>query len=447
MSPRWRAAALLLTIAAACSKDGGIDPVPTNTTYTSTWARIQGSILVPSCTSGCHTTGSSDANQSGLALEGSGAYNALVGIAAKNAAAKADGMLRVKASDPDASYFYWKLLYLTPPAGHDYGAPMPLGKQALTYGQIEYIRRWIAAGAPATGEVADTTVLANTTRFDVNAFTPLAPPSQGYQLRIEPFSVAPNFERELFIYKKVGNTTDVFVNRIETKMRLGSHHFLVYTMRPETPVFGIPTVNLVRDIRNPDGSMNFVNMLPMAWHIFFGGSMTPTSDYRFPDGVAMRIPANDALDLNAQYVNKTNIANIGEAYANLYTVSQASVQREAKALDMNNTDLTLPARTRTTVTKTFAVTQTTTIFLLTSHMHARGEKFVIKIYGGARNGEVVYENTDWEHPLMKPFTTPIVLTAGQGLTSEITYNNDTDRIIKFGLTSEDEMGIIFGYYY
>jgi hypothetical protein len=42
---------------------------------------------------------------------------------------------------------------------------------------------------------------------------------------------------------------------------------------------------------------------------------------------------------------------------------------------------------------------------------------------------------------------PIVLNAGEGLTSEITYYNETDRAISFGLTSEDEMGIIFGYYY
>jgi hypothetical protein len=40
-----------------------------------------------------------------------------------------------------------------------------------------------------------------------------------------------------------------------------------------------------------------------------------------------------------------------------------------------------------------------------------------------------------------------VLQAGQGLTSEITYYNETNQAIGFGLTSEDEMGIIFGYYY
>ena len=85
--------------------------------------------------------------------------------------------------------------------------------------------------------------------------------------------------------------------------------------------------------------------------------------------------------------------------------------------------------------------------MLTSHFHRLGQKFVIKIYGGARNGEIVYTNTDWEHPLVKSFTTPIVLQPGEGLTSEVTYNNTTGKTVGFGLTSEDEMNIIFGYYY
>jgi hypothetical protein len=29
----------------------------------------------------------------------------------------------------------------------------------------------------------------------------------------------------------------------------------------------------------------------------------------------------------------------------------------------------------------------------------------------------------------------------------VTYNNTTNKIVNFGLTSEDEMNIIFGYYY
>jgi len=85
--------------------------------------------------------------------------------------------------------------------------------------------------------------------------------------------------------------------------------------------------------------------------------------------------------------------------------------------------------------------------MLTSHNHEMGEKFIIKIKGGSRDGEVVYESTDWAHPLVKDFSTPISLKKGEGLTSVVTYNNKTAKAITFGLLSTDEMNIIFGYYY
>jgi len=84
---------------------------------------------------------------------------------------------------------------------------------------------------------------------------------------------------------------------------------------------------------------------------------------------------------------------------------------------------------------------------LFSHTHKLSEKFEILIKGGTRNGEIIYTSTNWEHPAKIDFANPIALKAGEGLTSRITYNNYTDQTIRFGFTSDDEMGIIFGYYY
>jgi len=123
------------------------------------------------------------------------------------------------------------------------------------------------------------------------------------------------------------------------------------------------------------------------------------------------------------------------------------VQFEAKTLDLNNQDIPIPAGQRVTFKKTFTFNTVTRIIQLTSHTHKLGEKFIIRIAGGPRNGEIVYENTDWEHPLIKNFTTPITLQPGEGLMSEVTFFNNTSKAVSFGLTSEDEMNIIFGYYY
>ena len=424
--------------------------VPTPTVALSSFDRIQHEILDRQCV-GCHTSGMPYARESGLALESSQAFAQLVGVAATQAAARSDGLRRVMPFKADSSLLYHKLAWASGHHAHDYGLLMPMGTtEGISLGQLEYVRRWIEAGAPRTGSVVDTMLLADRVGQRIAAYAPLAPPDRGVQLRVDSFSVAPNFERELFVYRKLGNAADLFVDRIETRMRAGSHHFLLYAFDPDNQRFPCtvrPPADAVRDIRNPDGSMNLIAMLPMACHVFVAGSMTQAGDYRFPAGVALRLPANSALDLNVHYVNRTGAAFPGEAAVNLHAVDRSAVAHVASTLNMSNTDFELPPRARTTVRKTFTVKEAMTVFTLTSHMHQLGERFVVRVRGGARDGEIVYDNTDWEHPSIVTLAQPLVLRAGDGLTSEITWNNTTARTIRFGLTSEDEMGIIFGYYY
>jgi hypothetical protein len=249
------------------------------------------------------------------------------------------------------------------------------------------------------------------------------------------------------VYRKVNNAAPVYVNRIETRMRVNSHHFVLYTLLPQTPAFVMPQPDVIRDLRNADNTLNVSTALTMGYHVFLGGSMMPNYTYTFPAGVALELPANAAVDLNSHYVNTGTASITGEAYANFHTVDRSSVVHVARTLNLSNTTITLPPGQRKTINKTFTFDERRTIVMLTSHMHKLGEKFVIRIAGGARNGEIVYEATDWSHPLTQSFEPPLVLEPGQGLISEVTYNNTTTRTVNFGLTSEDEMGIIFGYYY
>lgn len=422
-------------------------PPPTPTEGAASFAQIQTTILTPSCaTASCHVGSTS---QGGLALTPDVAYDNLVGVKPTNPNALADGLRRVMVGKPDSSLLYHKLVF--PPGHHarDYGNPMPTGTAGLSVGQLEFVRQWIAAGAPRTGVVASAALLADRSAQLSPPFVPLAAPvaGTGYQLKVDSFDVSANFERELFNYRKVGNPADIYVNRIETSMRPFSHHFVLYTMDPRTPPAFVPGPDVVRDIRNPDGSMNFANMVAMGYHVFLGGSMQPRSDYTFPAGTALKIPANAAIDLNVHYANHTVTKVQGEAYVNLYTVPATQVVHPLSTLNLQNTSLVLPAGKETVVQKDFTFGAQTTITGLTSHMHARGTKYQIRVVGGARDGELVYESTDWEHPTLVNYTVPIVLEKGQGLRSIVTYNNTTSRNIFFGLTSEDEMDIIFGYYY
>ena len=118
-----------------------------------------------------------------------------------------------------------------------------------------------------------------------------------------------------------------------------------------------------------------------------------------------------------------------------------------KVLDFGNNSLNIPANKKTVLTKDFVFDKNVKVVTLFSHTHKLGEKFEILIKGGARNGEVVYTSTNWEHPEKTDYSPNISLKKGEGLTSRITYNNITGKAVNFGLTTEDEMGIIFGYYY
>lgn len=444
------AASIALAALAACS--GGDEPAPGNGPNggaDGSFARIQREIFDVSCTS-CHRSGDANARQSGLVLTSDSSYQQLVGVVPVQTTAKIDGMLRVKAFKSDSSLLLHKLAWVPGHHSRDYGNLMPMGTtQGVTAGQLEYVRRWIEAGAPRTGHVADTLVLRDN-RVQSAAFSPLPAPASGIQLKVDSFSVVPSSERELFVYRRVGNADDIYVTRIESRMRPGSHHLLLYTFdesRTSFPCNTRPSANAVRDIRNSDGSLNVINMLPMACHIFFAGAMTPDFDYRFPPGVALRLPPNAALDFNVHYVNRSPAPLPGEAFANLYTVDRAQVTTVARTLNFANENITLPAGQRTTLSKTFTVSTRTTILALTSHMHALGERFEIRVRRGNGAEQTVYVNTDWEHPGLVNFPTPIVLEAGDALMSVVTWNNITANTVRFGLASTDEMDIIFGYWY
>lgn len=411
----------------------------------SSFAQLQVQVLDKSCaTAGCHVAGS---RNTPLVLTGGDVHARLVGAAPANAAARADGLLLVDPGNPARSLLWHKLTVVPGHHAASYGGAMPLGQDALSVEQVEFVRQWIERGAPRDGAVVPAALLAGTTPQSTTAYTALTPPptGSGFQLKVAPFPVSPKFEREFFTYQRVGNTDTAYVTRMELQMRNGSHHLIAYDFAPDLPGGLRPAEGTLRDIRNPDGSQNLLNMIAMPWHVFLVGAQTPRSTYEFPAGVALRLPPNARLDLNSHYVNAGTKEIVGEAEVNLHTVPRSQVTKVAEALFLSNQQITIPQGRDTTITTTFRMTKATQVLMLSSHMHKRGIRFRIRWVGGARDGELLYDSDTWEHPAIVNFPTPLELAAGEGLRSEVTYRGDPGRVVRFGLTSEDEMGIIFGY--
>ena len=439
----------------SCSKST-VDPQTAPTSQTSvlgSFDLLQEKVLTPSCaTAGCHlaVTDASFA-QHGLVLAKGQSYGNMIGVTPKNSVAVSNKLSRVKKFSSAESLLYHKLNW--DQSHHvmaNYGAPMPLGGKPVSKGQLDFVQKWIEAGAPDKGVVVDAKLLDDTTPSftEPTDFISLDPPAKegktGLQLKVDRFIVAPNFERELFVRKPLNNAEPIYINRIKLKSRSNSHHMVLYDFRSKNM---LPALNEVRDLRNLDNSLNIATVIQMSNHIFLGGGTDPNSDYTFPEGTAILLPANASIDLNPHYFNKTKDNLFGENYVNLYTVPAAQVKKVVNMIDFNNTSFSLPANQTTVVSKTFTFDSDVAIVSLTSHTHERGKLFQIKIKGGTRDGEIIYEDTDWAHPKVINYAQPILLKKGEGLTSVVTYVNNTSKTLSFGLTSEDEMNIIFGYYY
>ena len=407
----------------------------------------------------CHVSGSSFAEQSGLILTDDVAYEELIDVTPNNIHAAEDGLKLVGTNGIGSLYnsFLWEKIN-APNYEHfyedhpEYGSVMPLGLDFLTNGELEFIRQWIIAGAPEEGVVASESLLLDETVFSPPAFEPLEIPENGIQVHIPPFNVPPQFERELFYYVEIDTPGYVYVNRIASTMRPGSHHFIVYTY-DGVAQNNLPSNEVYRDIRNFDGTVNPGVLFQMQFQKFISGTQTRLFDYTFPEGVALKIDPSFGFDLNSHYANYSNDTIVGEVYNNFYFSDVADVNHVAEILQLNNNDIYLPPNQETTISSKFWIEQEigdpANIFQLFSHAHKLNTQFkVFRINQNEPDSrELIYISYDWEHPPVMKFDPPLFFNENEGIEMEATYFNDTDETVEFGLLSVDEMMIVFGLYF
>ncbi|HIC01252.1 MAG: hypothetical protein VCF25_29355 [Candidatus Poribacteria bacterium] len=420
-----------------------------------TWLVIQDQILSRRCVS-CHQDGTSEALQSELILTPDVAYNQLINRTPKNLTARAGGLTLIgtEGSKSLAKSFLWEKIN-APNEDHfyqdhpSYGTIMPPPPlPPLTYGELEFIRKWIIEGVPKAAVVADPRLLENIDQYQPQvAFVPPLPPKEGKQLHVKQFEIQPNSEREFFYYQPLNNPEPIYINQVEVSMKPGSHHFLIYGFQRNTPAFMIPQPHIYRELRDANGNYILATIQSMRFHTFVAGTQWPKMNYEFPAGIALKIPANYGFDLNSHYVNRTNSEVAGEVYVNLHYADPKQIEHTADVIAFTNFDIRLPPHQITTLQKTFNFKKRVHIFQLFSHAHELNTEFRVEISGGARNGEEIYFTDDWEHPPILELDPPLVLDAGRGFKLIATYNNTRDKEVGFGFLSTDEMMILFGLYY
>ncbi len=433
----------------------------------STYHDIQDYVFDKSCANSvCHAA---PANSANLNLTYGLSYQSLVGRTPQNPAAAAAGMKLVEPGNPANSFLLTKLMG---PANPAFGAKMPFNAGSIHEAKIEAIRKWIEAGASEDAQLAgigDLSVLRDPAEtFEV---PPPPPPGQGYQLYLPPFKIEPGTEREVFYATQIRDENgqpvegDIFINKVEIFYPAGSHHFILYRLTEEGIGNGIPSIGVAPGIGvNPADTFRELDTAdPQALgnfgidRLFVVGTQTDDTVFGFPDGVALRLPGDTVYDLNSHYINLLGSGELhGETYVNLWTIPEEEVRYEAVEIFVSNREINVPpGATRVAKMDWYiedelerrghAQNTAVNVFLLTSHMHRHGELFEINQMS---TGELLHRSVAYDDAPITLYDPRVVLESDDGLTFRCTHNNyDTEVPLRFGLSSEDEMCIIFGYYY
>ena len=165
-----------------------------------------------------------------------------------------------------------------------------------------------------------------------------------------------------------------------------------------------------------------------------------------PEGVAMKLPAGQALLLNLHIYNASTAPLSGHSAVEMLRLKPEQVKSEADMLLSGPATLSLPPAARTTVSHTCQVATEQNVFTLFPHMHQLGVH--IKTTATVSGEPMVLHDADYrfEEQYQVPVG-PLSLHAGDSITTECTYQNDTNETVKFGESSDTEMcfSILFRY--
>ena len=148
--PLFLAAALCMVLASGCKDE------PEYVAPDSSYGLIYDRIFATNCAlSGCHHEAEKKRDPDGTLpyLAGEAAYTNLLNATPHDLRAANADLKLVLPGSPDSSFLYQKITFDS--SAFQFGSAMPTGGLELTANQIEFVRQWIAAGAPLTGHVAD----------------------------------------------------------------------------------------------------------------------------------------------------------------------------------------------------------------------------------------------------------------------------------------------------
>ena len=217
--------------------------------------------------------------------------------------------------------------------------------------------------------------------------------------------------------KKIVLQEDVYVSAIRPVHPPGTHH---------------TTLSLATD----DGKATCVGSMFSTGLIYAAGA--GTGDLRMPKGVAMKLPAGQALLLNLHIYNASAAPLAGTSGIDVVRVKPEEVTSEAGLLISGPTNFELPPGQQTKLSHTCALAGDQTMFTLFPHMHQLGVHIKTTVTLGGK--QMVLHDGEYEFEEQYLLSVgPLSARAGDSITTECTYQNTGPTAVKFGESSDTEM--------
>lgn len=400
----------------------------------------------------CHNT--ANAYQSGgLNLTGTEAeiYDRILNVSPVNAVAAAKGDKLISPGYPYRSFLLKKVAKnLNEPdcaISIEEGELMPSGLDAITAQEAELIRQWVIWGAPKTGSPVDISAIND---YYTNGGVPKTPrpaapaPGKGFQLHVGPIFIKQNDEQEYRVKFDPQLPAATEITRLNMFMSDESHHLLLYKFKTQEAVDNQPEG--LRDVNLLALAFDTETDLIVAWQDNY--------DHRLPAGTAYFWDENTVLDVNYHIPNFSGLGVLpAEAYLNIYTQPTGTALKEMKAgLQLYQGQLggffiIPPGNTTLKEAQNNGVQWN--LWQITSHTHKYGVDYDVYENNNGGEGTQIFEGQDdggvysWEHPPVKLYEPYYVLPANKGFYHKAKFNNTSNSIVTFGLTTADEMMITF----
>jgi hypothetical protein len=258
-----------------------------------------------------------------------------------------------------------------------------------------------------------------------------------FQASFGPIDLPTQFETTECIVQSLGNTEDVVIQGLDSTLRPGSHHLIVYLTNQApsaAPVTCSPFTGLVTGTDTPLA-------LITKEHVTF----------QFPQGIAQEVPAGANVKVEAHYINATSGDLTGYGQVVFHTVPKATAPayRPADFLFWGTTKFSIPPNASYSTGPIFQVGPAGAHYLLaTTHEHRLGTR--AQIWASASEGDLshpIADDHDWSNPSWQLLSPTFDFDGNSGLTFQCDWTNTTTATVSFGESALDEMCFIGGYYY